>query len=109
MKAERASNPKHSVRVDGPLAEIAREYSGSASGPCKRVSYAANKGTVGKNPCTIRPGIVLSIPELPPSLKKRSPTYAANRHPDLTALRVHGRGMVWEPYLGRPAQSGRKP
>jgi len=94
MKAERASNPKHSVSVDGPQTEIAREYSGSATEPCKRVSYAANKGTVGKNACTIRPGIVLAIPELPPSLRKRGPTYAANRHPDLMALKVHDLGMM---------------
>lgn len=89
------------MRVDSPLTEIARKYYGSATEPYGRVSYEANKGTVGRNPCNIRPGIVLSIPE--------HPTYAANRHPDPTALKVHGLGMVWEPNLGRPARSGRKP
>jgi len=81
------------VKVDSPLTGIARKDYGSATEPYGKVGYEANQGTVGRNPCKIRPGIVLSISELPPSLV-RNPRYAANRHPDLMALKVHDLGMM---------------
>jgi nucleoid-associated protein YgaU len=55
---------EHTVGPDETLSHIALKYYGNAGREFWSAIYEANKAVIGDNPGSIRPGIVLNIPEI---------------------------------------------
>jgi nucleoid-associated protein YgaU len=62
---------EHTLKADETLSHVSLKYYGSATEPYWRLIYDANKGVIGDNPSRVRPGMVLQIPVLPDSMKKK--------------------------------------
>ena len=62
---------EHTLKPDETLSHVALKYYGSATDPYWRLIYEANKVVIGDNPSRVRPGMVLKIPVLPDSMKKK--------------------------------------
>jgi len=73
--AAEAAKPKiikeHTMTADETLSHLSLKYYGSAVRDYWMVIYEANKDVIGDNPAHVRPGLVVRIPELPESLKKK--------------------------------------
>ena len=62
---------EHTLTAEETLSHLSLKYYGHATRPYWMVIYEANKEVIGDNPALVRPGLVLNIPELPPSLKDK--------------------------------------
>ncbi len=61
----------HTIQSDETLSGIAQKYYGHATREYWMVIYEANKAVIGDNPGLIKPGVELTIPELPPALQDK--------------------------------------
>lgn len=76
MKAQiAAAAPKfmaeHTLTKEETLSHLSLKYYGSATKPYWMVIYEANKAVIGDNPNKVHAGMVVKIPVLPESLKKK--------------------------------------
>jgi nucleoid-associated protein YgaU len=60
---------QHTVASEETLSHIALKYYGHATKPYYMLVYDANKRVIGDDPNSVKPGLVLQIPELPDKLK----------------------------------------
>ena len=62
---------KHTWTRKDTYAELAFKYYGSMEEPYWRLIYESNKDIIGNHPNDIKVGLEISIPPLPPELKKK--------------------------------------
>ncbi len=62
---------KHTWTRKDTYAELAFKYYGSMEEPYWRLIYETNKDIIGNHPNDIKVGLEISIPPLPPELKKK--------------------------------------
>ena len=61
----------HLIQPGETLSGIAQKYYGHATREYWMVIYEANKAVIGDNPGLIKPGVELTIPELPLALRDK--------------------------------------
>lgn len=69
--AKPAFMAEHTLTKEETLSHLSLKYYGSATKPYWMLIYEANKGVIGDNPNKVHEGMVLNIPVLPESMKKK--------------------------------------